>query len=173
MRKKSNREEVGETKMDMTPMIDCVFQLIVFFFLIIDLQNQELELLKLPVAKYAQPDEPPEGVRPIVNLNQDGDVIYRGKTYYSHKDENNFDDLKKLLKYFADSLMRKKFDDVVGKELPDDPLLIRADEFTEMHYVAKVMQACGDLNILIWKVELAVGEPKDNQRGGGNAGSNQ
>lgn len=166
--RKKHREEVGETRMDMTPMIDCVFQLIVFFFLIIDLQNQELELLKLPVAKYAQPDEPPEGARPIVNINQDGDVIYRGDVYYDHRDEKNFEKLNELLKYFADSMMEKEYDANLKMSLPDDPLLIRADEFTEMHYVAKVMQACGDKNILIWKVELAVGEPDENKKGGGD-----
>ncbi|PIE22848.1 MAG: hypothetical protein CSA62_10390 [Planctomycetota bacterium] len=161
---KKNREEVEETRMDMTPMIDCVFQLIVFFFLIIDLQNQELEDLKLPVAKYAQPDEQPEGVRPIVNINQDGDVIYRGQTKYDHRDEKNFKKLNELLSFFANTVMKKKFDKAVGRKLPDDPLLIRADEFTEMHYVAKVMMECGRDNVQIWKVELAVGEPDENKR---------
>ncbi len=78
--------------------------------------------------------------------------------------EENFDDLKKQLKFFADVLMKKKFDSTLKMDLPDDPLLIRADMWTEMHYIAKIMQACGDGSILIWRVELAVGENEDKVR---------
>lgn len=155
------REE--QTEMDMTPMIDCVFQLIIFFFLVIDLQNQELEPLVLPRAKYAQPDDPPpEAVRPIVNVLQDGEVIYKRKTYFKpDRDKDDRSELRGLLDYFANRVMTKKYDEVVKKKLPDDALLIRADKWTEMHHVAKIMETCGHQSVLIWKVELAVGEPED------------
>ena len=163
------REE--QTEMDMTPMIDCVFQLIIFFFLVIDLQNKDLAELVLPAAEYALPDEPPpERVRPIVNVLQDGTVIYKRQTYYSPNEAldpgyKNRVKLRTLLDYFANKIMKKKFDDMVKKELPDDALLIRADKWTEMHHVAKIMETCGHHSILIWKVELAVGEPKKGQGG--------
>ncbi len=164
MARSKGRAEFEEVEMDMTPMIDCVFQLIIFFFLIIDLQNQELELLKLPKARFAVPDQPPEGVRPILNVKQDGDVIYRKRKVYDHTKETDFGKLKEQLKYFADSLMKKEYDKTLKKDLPDDPLLIRADMWTEMHFVAKIMQTCGDKDVLIWKVELAVGEPEERVR---------
>ena len=155
-----------DVEMDMTPMIDCVFQLIIFFFLVIDLQNQELEPLKLPVARYAVPDTPPEdAVRPIVNVLQDGEVIYKRETKYNPEvDGENREKLRALLAYFANSVMHKKMDPKLKKVLPDDALLIRADQFTEMHHVAKIMETCGNTDVLIWKVELAVGEPKDRKR---------
>ena len=74
---------------------------------------------------------------------------------------NDFTDLKKQLKFFVERMMKKEYDETLKMDLPDDPLLIRADKWTEMHYVAKIMQACGDKEILIWRVELAVGEPKE------------
>jgi biopolymer transport protein ExbD len=148
-------------RMDMTPMIDCVFQLIIFFFLIIDLQNQDLEILKLPKSDFQVPDEP-EGNRPIINVLQDGEIKYKGQRVYDPdiNNGNEWGQMKGLLRDMA-SRMKKDFDPNLKMELPDDPLLIRADMWTEMHHVAKVMEHCGHKDILIWKVELAVGERKD------------
>ena len=42
-----------EIEMDMTPMIDVVFLLIIFFMIITDLTQQDLEELKLPEARAA------------------------------------------------------------------------------------------------------------------------
>ncbi len=157
-RRKSKSEEV---KMDMTPMIDCVFQLIIFFFLIIDLQNQDLEDLVLPRSDKAVPDEPPEGVRPIINVHQNGRMVYKLHDYYTPDAPKNFVKLDKLLYGFAHTIMKREMDPVVKKMIPYDPLLIRADEFTEMHYIAKIMERCGDQKVMIWKIELALGERKD------------
>ena len=165
MSKKDVRESSSE--MDMTPMIDCVFQLIIFFFLVIDLQNQELEPVLLPKARFAVPDQPPEGQRPIVNVLQSGETIYKRKTYLE-ADATDYSRLQGLLEYFAKN-MTKKFVPAVKKELPDDPLLIRADKWTEMHHVAKIMETCGHLNVQIWRVELAVGEPKAGSEGAAKA----
>ena len=54
-----------EMEMNMTPMIDVVFLLIIFFMIITDLTQQDLEELKLPVARAgASKDEPdPKVVR--------------------------------------------------------------------------------------------------------------
>ena len=133
-------------------MIDCIFQLIIFFFLIIDLQNKELEPLVLPKAIHAIPDEPDPGrERPILNVRQDGTIVYRTKVYWSPSDGENYSKLLDLLKYFT-TLMKKEMDPDLHKVLPQDALLIRADKWTEMHHIAKIMELCGNQNILIWKV---------------------
>ncbi|MEO0662385.1 MAG: biopolymer transporter ExbD, partial [Planctomycetota bacterium] len=44
--------------MDMTPMIDVVFLLIIFFMVITDLTQRDLEDLHLPLAEQATPDKP-------------------------------------------------------------------------------------------------------------------
>ena len=76
-----------EADMDMTPMIDCVFLLMIFFVLVIDLSQQDLEDLILPEAKRAVPDENPPEIRPIVNISQDGRMIYRTNVYHDHSSE--------------------------------------------------------------------------------------
>lgn len=168
MRKK--REEV--VKMDMTPMIDCVFQLIIFFFLIIDLQNQDLEDLVLPKSDKAIPDEPPEGVRPIINVHQNGRMVYKQKDYYTPDNPKDFAKLDSLLYGFAHTIMERKYDEMVKQKIPYDPLLIRADKYTEMHYIAKIMERCGDQKVMIWKIELALGERKDGKTAADFVGQN-
>ncbi|HBF23538.1 MAG TPA: hypothetical protein DDW23_06980, partial [Planctomycetes bacterium] len=56
-----------EIEVDMTPMIDLTFLLIIFFIIVNDLTQKDLEELKLPIAMEAGHDEPPPG-RPILNV---------------------------------------------------------------------------------------------------------
>ena len=68
-----------EMEMNMTPMIDVVFLLIIFFMIITDLTQQDLEELKLPVAMQCVADEPdPDVVRPVINLLDNGRMIVIG-----------------------------------------------------------------------------------------------
>ena len=144
-------------EMDMTPMIDVVFQLIIFFILITDMSQSDLEELKLPIAKNAMQDKPdPKVVRPVLNILPDGAMITkRRKLYDPEKDE-----MTEVERYLADQarLMPHPKDKVLGIELPDNPLLIRADKNTEFKYIQKIMEVCGKKGIQIWKLQLAASE---------------
>lgn len=114
--------------MDMTPMIDVVFLLIIFFMVITDLTQQDLEDVDLPVAAHAKPDTPdPNEWRPILNVIYDGEIIYKKKTYYDpelNTGKNKYDDLKVLLKDFADRMKEKDRKD--GKVPPGSPRTSRS-----------------------------------------------
>jgi biopolymer transport protein ExbD len=153
-------------EMDMTPMIDCVFLLMIFFVLVIDLSQKNLEDLILPRAVYQQPDEsPPEG-RPILNVLQNGTVIFEGTVYYDPiKHGTNYAPIKELLlqiRKIGEATNKLKFteEDIGGKmvKLIDDPILIRADKWTEWHYVGEIMKQCSQPEIAFWKVELALSD---------------
>jgi biopolymer transport protein ExbD len=153
-------------EMDMTPMIDCVFLLMIFFVLVIDLSQKNLEDLILPRAVYQQPDEsPPEG-RPILNVLQNGTVIFEGTVYYDPiKHGTNYAPIKELLlqiRKIGEATEKLKFteEDIGGKmvKLIDDPILIRADKWTEWHYVGEIMKQCSQPEIAFWKVELALSD---------------
>jgi len=144
-------------EMDMTPMIDVVFQLIIFFILITDMTQSDLEELQLPVAKNAIQDKPdPKLVRPVLNILPDGKMITKRRTVY----DPETDDLTDTERYLADQsrLMPQKLDEELGVKLPDNPLLIRADKNTEFKYIQKVMEICGKKGIQIWKLQLAASE---------------
>ena len=49
----------------------------------------------------------------------------------------------------------------MGKELPDDPILIRADRNTPFKYVQKIMEVCTREKVLIWRVQLAASETEE------------
>ena len=151
-----------EMEMNMTPMIDVVFLLIIFFMIITDLTQQDLEELKLPEARSAIEDKPdPKVVRPIINIPQTGRMIAKKEVKYDPEEDG--DDMSRLERYLADqsSMMPKKMDDEVGVPLPDNPLMIRADKFTEFKYIQRIMEICGKKGIQIWKLELGAAEHPD------------
>jgi biopolymer transport protein ExbD len=170
--KLSKSREDNNTEMDMTPMIDCVFQLIIFFMLITDMSQKDLEVLYLPKVEVADPDKPdPQKVRPVVNVLSDGSVWIKGKQFY---DPNNPDDYAKLRLHLSQAVkfMPKKPsnpDAPASKDnplLPDNPLLIRADQSCPSHFVQKIMEVCGTEGIQIWKIELAAAELNPEAPGG-------
>ena len=154
-----------ELKMDMTPMIDCVFLLMIFFVMVIDLSQKDLEDLILPKAEYAVPDEDPPEVRPIINITQSGKMIYKRNTYYDPEvNGDNFDSLIPLLFLWRDTIVNK---DKITMEamgggmkmrVINDPVLVRADKWTEWHYVGKFMEKCTHKDAALWMLELALSE---------------
>ena len=148
-----------EMEMNMTPMIDVVFLLIIFFMIITDLTQKDLEDLVLPMAMSSVEDKPdPKAVRPIINIPQNGRMIVKQKPYYDP--ETDGDDMTVLSRFLADQSARMPwvFDEEVGAKLPDNPLMIRADTNTEFKYIQRIMEVCGKQGIQIWKLELAASE---------------
>lgn len=162
--------------MDMTPMIDCVFLLMIFFVLVIDLSQKNLEDLILPRAEFQEPDEEPPENRPILNVLQNGTVIYGGEVFYDPaKHGKNYAPIKQLLadirrKGINDGTLHLVDKDVGGAtaKVMDEPILLRADKWTEWHYVGEIMKQCSQPDIAFWKVQLALSE-QDKETGEKNA----
>jgi biopolymer transport protein ExbD len=164
------KEAQQDMPMDMTPMIDCVFLLMIFFVLVIDISQQNLEDLILPKAKYQEPDEKPPANRPIINILQNGSVFYNSAIWYDHdKDQLDYKGIANLLQFFRASpdLKLKVVPTPIGGktvDLVDDPVLIRADKWTEWNYVGEVMKKCSDPKAGFWKLELAMSEVDKEER---------
>ena len=131
--------------MDLTPMIDVVFQLIIFFVLVTEMASAELEVLTLPSADQAVPDKNPDDKRLILNVTTNGDIKFRRQTY-------NQAGLYKLLKLEAG--LKK---DPTNPQLSARAVLIRGDINAEYKYVQLIMQECAKVGI--WKLELAATAP--------------
>ena len=162
-----------DAKMDMTPMIDCVFLLMIFFVLVIDLSQQELEDLILPKAEKTVPDDAPPQVRPIVNINQLGNMFYKSNEYYNAAAHGeNYDGMERLLREWRATLPLtykplhegQPENETTNPLIPDDPVLIRADKWTEWHYIGKFMTACSQPYAQFWKLELALSEIDKEQK---------
>ena len=80
MRVPSSTTTRGEVNFNMTPMIDVVFQLIIFFLLSSHLSQRENHLeLPLPVATSSQEENPNDDVpRITINVLADGTLLLGG-----------------------------------------------------------------------------------------------
>lgn len=150
------RSEGTEVKMDMTPMIDVVFLMIIFFLIVSDLTQQDLAEIFLPKADQAQEDEMTKG-RMIVNIygeeqNKDGEIEIKRQAYPTLDDSSA---VQALRNYLAVEVQK-------GEIEPDGtserPLLVRADKTTQFKHVQKVMRVCGENGIRIYKIELAAAQ---------------
>lgn len=163
---RNSKRASQEVEMDMTPMIDCVFLLMIFFVLVIDLSQKDLEDLILPEAKYAVPDEQPPEVRPVINIAQDGRMVYRKNVYYDpltdgKSEEIVKDKIARLLVEWKEEVVEDTEKKVIGGRevtLVNDPVLVRADKWTEWHWVGQFMTACSQPQAAFWKLELAMSE---------------
>ncbi len=144
-------------EMDMTPMIDVVFLLIIFFMIITDLTQKDLEDLELPMALSATEDKPdPDEKRPIFNIKHTGEIIVRQVSLYKPETHdgraNRMEDVQRKLAIIAKNMPRKD-------DLPDDHLMVRGDRSVPFKYVQQVMQECAQKGIQIWKIQLAASMP--------------
>lgn len=194
----SRRRRKADTEMevDMTPMIDMTFLLIIFFIIVNDMTKKDLEELKLPIAMEAGQDDPPEN-RQILNVRwfpaggipqsvisqyaalgigisndiEWSDIVWKGQIlmYPNIDTQGRMDPIRKTRPDYywqLDQTMKDvwlpyytyKFDEMLGVDLPDDPVLIRADRNTPFKYIQKIMEVCTREGIMIWKVQLAASE---------------
>jgi len=125
IRSRSNEED--EARVNLTPMIDVVFLLIIFFMVVTKFHELEREIdVKLPKTSDAQPlTEPPREI--IVNVKRDGTFTIRGKA-------KSLDDIREILRRAKESY-------------PGQTVLVRGDAKTYYGHVAKVLGVCKGVGI--------------------------
>ncbi|GJM22279.1 MAG: biopolymer transport protein ExbD [Planctomycetota bacterium] len=142
-----------EVAMDMTPMIDVVFLMIIFFMIVSDMSQQDLAELVLPKAEMAQDDETEEG-RMIINIVKDGSLEIKRVGYQSLDDPTAQTAVRG---YLANAV-------ALGERDPDNPqfsarsLLVRADKETKFKEVQKLMRIAAEPGIYIYKIDLAAAQ---------------
>ena len=103
MRLEKRGRRPGGARMNLTPMVDIVFLLIVFFMLVNDMSRVEVEQLVLPRAQSGT--EGPEGRRLILNVLANGDVYAARRRCVSGADRSpgRYGHLAVLLGDWADA----------------------------------------------------------------------
>lgn len=116
-------DAIAEPEFSMAPLIDIVFQLLIFFMVATTYSQQEKELgIELPNAASArEPELVPEEL--VINVFRDGRVTLAGHDVPG-------DDLSTALKQAA-------------RERTDVPVTIRGDRLVHHEDVVRVMDACG------------------------------
>lgn len=140
MRSRSRQRRTGKRQIDMTPMIDCVFQLLLFF-LVASHFDEEARIAEegsldanLPEAAAAMPMV----MRPremIVNINARGEFYVAGERHSEPE--------------LADRLRRAAIDNPTNQTI-----VIRGDELANWKSIARVMSLCNQAQIRDYRVAV-------------------
>ncbi|HPF12762.1 MAG: biopolymer transporter ExbD [Planctomycetes bacterium] len=116
-------EGVDELVLNLTPMIDVIFLLLIFFMVATTFADPERELdVDLPQASTGS--SPKESLDELViNILRDGTLMVSGKTMEPAE---------------LDRILRAK-----AQDRPDTPVTIRGDRLVHHEVVVSVMDACG------------------------------
>jgi biopolymer transport protein ExbD len=134
------KKTAGKRRVDMTPMIDCVFQLLLFFLVASNFQEQarisgEGELgANLPAVAAAMPMvmKPREM---IVNVDTNGDIFLDGERHTEQE-------------------LAARFTRVQTDNPGNQSVVIRGNEGAEWKYVARVMSLCNQAEIQDYRVAV-------------------
>lgn len=142
----ARRRGAGECQMDMTPMIDCVFQLIIFFIVVISLaekKNEEIQLAMGPHGPLLK--ETDRNIRPLViEVDKRGHLSMQGI---------------RLTRSTLEQIVRYR-----RNRLGDYPVMIRADYRAQHKDVRAVMDLCTRAGL--WRVSFtAIKEKKTGTSG--------
>jgi biopolymer transport protein ExbD len=134
-----------DASLDMTPMIDVVFQLIIFFVVTLKMSDDKDTTIKLADGKngivLTQEELPPSQL--TIDVSKSGRVSMANVT-------------------MTDAMVVNAVDKRVKAYGTDFPCMIRADKETPHRYVAKVMNLCAAAGM--WKVSfVAIQEHKANK----------
>lgn len=131
----SKRKRPPDSELDMTPMIDVVFQLIIFFVTTIDMENKALETkVRMAMSPNGPVEEKKDPRTVVVDVEQDG-TIKIGKAPVST------------------GLLRTILKNARIASGASTPVVIRADYDVVHEHVYEVMRACGAAGL--WKIRFA------------------
>lgn len=128
-----------EVTMDMTPMIDVVFLLIIFFMVVNEISKMQLhEGIILPLASEARVDDRPPPGRLVLNVDRDGEVWSANKKWGKKA-------LDRLLQIEANVSKDEK-------GYSTRAVLLRADGRSKYSDIAMIMYQCQTNKI--WKLSF-------------------
>jgi hypothetical protein len=184
-KRKKKKAEGGESgvQMEMTPMIDVVLQLIIFFMLVMDFSSRDLVPLKLPQAQTAEEEQQQDEWTITVNIAHEkgatrGDINWdqrleisnwflhvRGERYYLQAtgDQKGLDDLRTDMIAYAEK--RQSNETAGDSAISEVPLIIRSDLRAPWGLAQRVMSIARDPKINIYKVKLAAEIPRKDDQG--------
>ncbi len=134
---KKRPEEPG---LNMTPMIDVVFQLIIFFVTTADMQQKAIdESIRLALAPHAKPVETRDPREVVIEVDKNGKISI-ARTYMSPE--------------YLYTVMKK----TVADQGQTVPVIIRADGDTHHEAVRAAMDACTKAGL--WKMKFSAVKEK-------------
>jgi len=135
-------------KVDMTPMIDVVFQLMSFFLFVLSFSGAEQnEAIRLPASELAKPPQAPPESPLTLQLTSQGNVIFGGQENPPDQD---------ALQWLRPKLLveRQIIARTPGRSVAEATIIIRADRGAKTGRVQELMQLCQERAIGFQKFKL-------------------
>lgn len=130
-----------DASINMTPMIDVVFQLIIFFLVTSHFARQEAHLpLPLPAADSSQAAKTDDRPRLVINVTGDGTLLFSGRSLTAAE-------------------LRQRLAERIGELGKDIEVRIRADRGVPYRHIEPVLLACARVGV--WNVNYAVYRRED------------
>ena len=134
----------GEIGINMTPMIDVVFQLLIFFLVSNHIAKQEAQMpIPLPVADSGAEDEETARPRVTINVLPDSELLLAGKPVTRNE-------------------LPERLRAAVSQEGADVEIRIRSDRRVPYGEVEPILLSCAQAGI--WNVAFAVYHSQDAPR---------
>ena len=129
------KSKFPDAQLDMTPMIDVVFQLIIFFVVTVDLQNKAVDTrIRLAMSPNGPVEEQKDPRTVVVDVDADGDIsIMRTR----------------ISKGQLVSILNK----ARNESGQSTPVVIRGDYMATHAAIKVAMDACGEAGL--WKIRFA------------------
>ena len=157
---KKKRAKLTAEEPDLTPMIDVVFLLLIFFMLITEITKAEIENVQLPSVQMAQPDENPPKDRLIINIAKlhPADKHDRRGVIKIHGRMVGTSNLVRILKAEAD-IERETEEPFASARY----VLIRCDRRVQWRKFLEILTMCSDFNqgIRLYKIQIAIAKDED------------
>jgi biopolymer transport protein ExbD len=135
------RAVASEASINMTPMIDVVFQLIIFFLVTSHFAKQEAHLpLPLPGADSATALKDDSAPRLVINVTADGTPLFSGRA-------------------LSPAELQQRLGERIAELGKDTEVRIRADRSVAYRHIEPVLLACARAGI--WNVNYAVYRRED------------
>ena len=184
MARQRNKGSNADVDINLTPMIDVVFNLIIFFMVITDMTQQDLAYLILPKSEMAVEDTGEEKERIIVNIIdmetvaskaqiKDGSLsLDRPPIMMDGRQVKSLDDMRAILYQKANPRRYPDTDKAQiapGLHPSRKPVLVRCDQGQVFGWVQAIMQFCSFVpgrpqevelqkSPLIYKLEIAAAD---------------
>jgi biopolymer transport protein ExbD len=163
--KLTKSEENLDLGLNMTPMIDIVFQLIIFFMVVTELATLDLERLNLPYASQTDTETEISPGETWVTINVTRETDENPSEVKIKRRRYTQAELEEFLSFEAKMAGQDPNEFAPEKMISRLFVLVRADREARYEAIERVMQACQKNGI--WKTSVATTEEKDTQRPGG------
>jgi biopolymer transport protein ExbD len=158
--------ETDESVLNMTPMIDIVFNLVTFFMIAVDISHKDFIAVALPRAHAGVEDEDPatKGGLPRFNigLTYDGEMVLKNNKWNLEGSPTEQQAALDGLRNALSEVVRKP-----GMKEPDGSsrvvILIRGDREAKWKYVQWIMQVAAEVKI--YQMHFAVESPPADRPG--------